>query len=388
MEILHSVILLIFAVGKVQSRSLRLELNSSELVSDGVNNADYQSPFLSLNSLSLNGLFSSSEPCEHYYGFFPCADNFGGYLFQIVVYEYLLATGEKFLTKGNKQLFNLIGTGFFGDVFEILMVLPEILVVLKSGVTTDKETSVTAGIMLLSLIPFLILQLSAIINTSSGDRKVILIALIVSISGLLAYFAYQIFSHGFRKRSLEYTKYENLRTGFLQHMERHATGKLVTNEGKPNISVIKRLALGDKEYAVAEVLNSFDVNQDGTITKDEFIAGCKKWIHEHEAKKSDEHGSSHSRKYLHQVVVQGWFEKRRHELAKISFENIDKNNNKYISESELKELIQNIKFGKAQPDPAMVVESVMKDFDKDGDHMISEQEFVRESQNGFTMTPV
>ena len=126
MEILHSVVFLIFAIGKVQSRSLRLELNSSELVSDGVNNADYQSPFL-----SLNGLFSSSETCEHYYGFFPCADNFGGYLFQIVVYEYLLATGEKFVTKGSKQLFNLIGTGFFGDVFEILMVIPEILVVLS-----------------------------------------------------------------------------------------------------------------------------------------------------------------------------------------------------------------------------------------------------------------
>ena len=124
-------VFLIFAVGKVQSRSLRLELNSSELVSDGVGNADYQPPFLSLNSLSLNGLFSSSETCEHYYGFFPCADNVGGYLFQIVVYEYLLATGEKFVTKGSKQLFNLIGTGFFGDVFEILTMLPEILVVLS-----------------------------------------------------------------------------------------------------------------------------------------------------------------------------------------------------------------------------------------------------------------
>ncbi|PSS24597.1 Calmodulin-like protein [Actinidia chinensis var. chinensis] len=310
----------------------------------------------------------------------------------------------------------------------------------KSGVTTDKETSITAGIMLLSLIPFIILQLSAIISTSSGDRKMILIALVVSVSGLLAYFAYQIFFPWIQERSLEYTKYENLRTGFLQHMERHATGKLVTNKGTPNISVIKSFFAKidkdgdqsvsfselealilemksakvqlDKEYAVAEVLKSFDVNQDGTITKDEFIAGCKKWIHEHETKKSGEHGSSHSRKYLHQVVVQDWFEKRRHELAKSEhlmsrilkhvqnhaletqglltdegrpnidgikslFENIDKNNNKYISESELKELIQNIKFGKAQPDPAMVVESVMKDFDKDGDHMISEQEFVK-----------
>ncbi|GMP74443.1 hypothetical protein CsSME_00031861 [Camellia sinensis var. sinensis] len=300
---------LILVVGKVQGRFLRL--NSSELlVSDGVDHVDYQPPFL-----SLNGMFSSSETCEHYYGFLPCADNIGGYLFQIVVYNYLLASGEKFLTMGSKQLFNIIGTGFFGDVFEILMVLPEIMVSLigipvhkssvldafqavqscphraawslletggrefgervsrahlnisglteddaqsrvsvavgmyagstvfcltlqwgmcvifgrkgftteksnsqdseppstskpslikeklffltDSGITTDKKTSYTAGIMLLSLIPFIIVQLSNIVNTSSGSRLVLLIALIVSVVGLISYFIFLI--HGFKK---------------------------------------------------------------------------------------------------------------------------------------------------------------------------------------------
>ncbi|GFY91830.1 hypothetical protein Acr_08g0002260 [Actinidia rufa] len=387
MEILHSVVLLIFAVGKVQSRSLRLELNSSELVSDGVNNADCQSPFLSLNSLSLNGLFSSSETCEHYYGFFPCADNFGGYLFQIVVYEYLLATGEKFLTKGSKQLFNLIGTGFFGDVFEILMVLPEILVVLISGLAESKEVAQS--------------RISIAVGMYSG----ITVFCLTLTWGICVIFGSKSFtaenspsqdSEAPTSRPMLIRKKLSFLTS--RNMERHATGKLVTNEGTPNISVIKSFFAKidkdgdqsvsvselealileiksakvqlDKEYAVAEVLNSFD------------------------------------------VVVQDWFEKRRHELAKSEhlmsrilkhvqnhaletqglltdegrpnvdgiksiFENIDKNNNKYISESELKELIQNIKFGKAQPDPAMVVESVMKDFDKDGDHMISEQEFAK-----------
>lgn len=61
-----------------------------------------------------------------------------------------------------------------------------------SGVTTDNKTGYTAGIMLLSLIPFIIVQLSGIINTSSGNRIVVLIALIVSVSGLLAYFMYQV----------------------------------------------------------------------------------------------------------------------------------------------------------------------------------------------------
>lgn len=55
----------------------------------------------------------------------------------------------------------------------------------------------------------------------------------------------------------------------------------------------------EEEYAIAEVLKTFDVNKDGTITEDEFIEGCKKWIHE--AKQLAEDGSSHSRKSLRQA---------------------------------------------------------------------------------------
>ncbi|XP_058197527.1 sodium/calcium exchanger NCL2-like isoform X2 [Rhododendron vialii] len=497
---------LFLAFGEVQCRFLRL--NSSVLVSDGVANVDHRSSILSLNGL----LSSSADVCEHYYGFFPCADNIGGFLFQIVVYEYLLATGEKFLTKGSKQLFNIIGTGFFGDVFEILMVLPEMMVVLTglteneedaqsgvsvsvgvyagstvfcltlqwgicvifgrnsfkpesstsqdsehstsrtslmkeklslltdSGVTTDNKTGYTAGIMLLSLIPFFIVQLSGIINTSSGSRIVVLIALIVSVSGLLAYFMYQILNPWIQERSLEYMKYENLLAGFLNHVQRHTQGRLVTNEGAPNVPVIRSLFAkvdrdGDqtvsisevealiedlksgkvdveKEYAIAEVLKTFDLNKDGTITEGEFVEGFKKWIHE--AKHLAEDGSSHSRKSLRQVV-QPWIEKRKHELVKIErlmsrilkhvqnqafeadglvtddgrpnvdrikslFEEYDSNHNKLISQSELKEVIQNIRFGKFPLDHDLVAENVMKDFDEDGDQMISEQEFV----NGFT----
>ncbi|GFZ02997.1 hypothetical protein Acr_15g0016050 [Actinidia rufa] len=311
---------------------------------------------------------------------------------------------------GSKQLFNVIGTGFFGDVFEILMVLPEILVVLISGLTkskevaqlrvsvavcwnhgvlphtdvvnmlkTDKETSVTAGIMLISLIPFLILQLSDITSTSSGDRKVILIALVVSVSGLLAYFIYQIFHPWIQERSLEYMKYKNLRTGFLQHMERHATGKLVTNERTPNIPVFKRLFAkvdkdGDgrcefpnwklfflemnsgkvqvkKEYAVTEVLKAFDVNHDETITEDEFTEGCKNHGLRRDGPNFDkiEHLMSRILKHVQNNALKMLTDEGRPNVdcIKSLFEQVDTNNNKYISQSELKEVIQNIKFGKA-----------------------------------------
>ncbi|CAL5411362.1 unnamed protein product [Camellia sinensis] len=68
----------------------------------------------------------------------------------------------------------------------------------------------------------------------------------------------------------------------------------------------------EKEYAIAEMLKSFDVNKYGTITQDEFIERCKKWIHK--GKQLAEDGGAHSRKSLRQ---QPRIEKKQHELVKI-----------------------------------------------------------------------
>lgn len=40
------------------------------------------------------------------------------------------------------------------------------------------------------------------------------------------------------QRSLDYSKYEILRTGFLQHMQQH--GKLIDEDGKLNLPVIRK----------------------------------------------------------------------------------------------------------------------------------------------------
>ncbi|XP_059638923.1 sodium/calcium exchanger NCL2-like [Cornus florida] len=452
------------------------------MVSDGVDHLDDPSTII----LGSEGLFSSSsEICYHFYGFFPCADNISGYIFQILIYQYLLVVGEKFLTKGSKWLFNIFGTGIFGaTIFRILMVLPGVVVVLisglsgnkesaqslvvmgvgmlvgtsvfcltlqwgtcvifgrkefkpksstsldsqpstskcllvgeklshltdgftGSGITTDNKTSYTAGFMLLSLIPFAIVQLSNIFETSSGSRVVILSALVVSVALLLSYFAYQ-------------------------HVQRHAKGNLLTEEGAPNIPVIKRLfnqidrdadkcikrtemedlmqeiqtgnVLLDKEFSIFE---AFDSNKDGMINEEEFIKGCEEGINR--AKQRVEGGDSKARKSLQQVV-QPWINKRRLELTKIErlmarilkhvhyevleargllthdgrpnldhikslFKQLDKSNDGYIEQSELKELIQNVNFG-IELDHNGVVAKVMKEFDEDGNLMIDEKEFV------------
>lgn len=61
-----------------------------------------------------------------------------------------------------------------------------------SGVAIDKETRYTAGIMLLSLIPYVVVQLVDVFDNPSVKRIITLIALIVSSLSLLSYFAYQV----------------------------------------------------------------------------------------------------------------------------------------------------------------------------------------------------
>lgn len=60
------------------------------------------------------------------------------------------------------------------------------------GITTDQEASYTARIMVISVTPFLIIQLLKFIPSSSGKLSVILIALTISIVLLLLYFFYQV----------------------------------------------------------------------------------------------------------------------------------------------------------------------------------------------------
>lgn len=106
----------------------------------------------------------------------------------------------------------------------------------ETGATIDKKTCYTAGIMLLSLIPYMIVQVA---NAVEWTRMVILIAFLLSTLMLLSYFLYQIFDPWIQERSLEYSKYENLLLGFLQHVQRHAKEKLVDHTGQPNIPIIK-----------------------------------------------------------------------------------------------------------------------------------------------------
>ncbi|KAL8468162.1 hypothetical protein ACS0TY_031415 [Phlomoides rotata] len=492
---------LLYETCVVNARFLRLNVSDS-LISDGV---DIEPPlFNSVNSSS--PLLSSA--CVHIYGFFPCADNIGGYIFQILVYQYLLIIGGKLVSKGSKILFNIIGTGVYGaSIFRILTVLPKMVMVIVSGVlkskekaqdsvafgvgvyagstvfnltflwgvcvifgrkellaktdtsdssvsicgkmkeklsqlkdtgtTIDEKTCYTAGIMLLSLIPYIIVQLAYVFDSSFGNRMVILITLILSTVMLLSYFMYQIFYPWIQERSLEYSKYENLLVGFLQHVQRHAKEKLVDEDGQPNIPVIKGLfnqtdkdadrcitfheleklilemlqsgsgkVQVEKGYAISEMLNKFDLNRDGRIEEHEFIEGCSKWIDE--ATQLAKQDDSTAKKILREVV-QPSCKKKRSENAEIEhlmarflkhaqneaheeenlltddgrpnvkrikalFKQFDTDNSNSLSRAELKQLIHtSIRTGNSQE----MVNKFMKEFDEDGDNIVDQHEFVQ-----------
>jgi uncharacterized membrane protein len=62
-----------------------------------------------------------------------------------------------------------------------------------SGVSTDIWTSYAARIMIISVIPFLIVQLPQILHSNSGRHLAVLIGFVVSVCLLISYCLYQVF---------------------------------------------------------------------------------------------------------------------------------------------------------------------------------------------------
>ncbi|XP_022847570.1 sodium/calcium exchanger NCL-like [Olea europaea var. sylvestris] len=488
-------LVLILFISFVQCRILRLN-SYDDLMSDGIDNVDDKSPILTAN-VSI----SSAHTCEHQYGFLPCAENAGGYIFQILIYQGILMFGEKELSTGSRVLFNILGaSNIVGIIFRILVGLPAILIMIVSGVFSskedaqskvslgvgiyagitvftltvqwgvclifgrrklaqesrsshkkiaqtssncllakevitelkdtgvmiDKETRRTAGIMLLSLIPYLIIQLADILKTSFGAHLVILISLVMSSTALILYFVYQVMNPWMQERSLAYTKYETLRTGFLKHMQQQ--GNLIDEHGNLNDTVIgnlfaqtdkdanKNITKGeleklmhdlintgemnvDKQFAVSEVMKVFDIDHDGLINYQEFSNGCKKWITE--TKQSTTSGDTSSsipkkkeadpkKRYLRWSKI---IEDARKQLLKSEslitddgntniegiknlFKQADTGYNNEISKTELEQLIRSLNFGELQLNYDDAVKELFEDLDKNGNNVIDEQEFI------------
>ncbi|KDP36271.1 hypothetical protein JCGZ_09836 [Jatropha curcas] len=202
-----------------------------------------------------------------------------------------------------------------------------------SGVSTDIWTCYAARIMAISVIPFIIVQLPQILNSTSGRHLAVLIALIFSLLMLISYCIYQVVQPWIQQRRLAFVMHKHVISGILKHLRERSLGRLLTDDGQPNIDVIKRLfeaidenkdgnlsrselkalILGirfeeidfDKDNAVDKVMKDFDTSRDNAIDVGEFCRGISKWIEE--AKQSGAVSSdfgSRTSKFLHNFHLQ------------------------------------------------------------------------------------
>ncbi|CAL5341999.1 unnamed protein product [Camellia sinensis] len=185
-----------------------------------------------------------------------------------------------------------------------------------SGVSTDIWTSYAAMIMAVSVIPFLVVQIPQLMNSTSAKRLAVLIALVVSFSLLISYCVYQVFQPWIQRRKLAYAKHKHIISGILRHLKKSALGRLLADDGTPNKEVIDKLfkkidvsgdgqisatemralIIGiqfndfnvDVDDAVDKVMNDFDTSLDSKnvpsveskIDQLEFFVGISKWLNE------------------------------------------------------------------------------------------------------------
>ncbi|KAE9456386.1 hypothetical protein C3L33_11712, partial [Rhododendron williamsianum] len=186
-----------------------------------------------------------------------------------------------------------------------------------SGVSTDIWTSYAARIMAVSVVPFLVVQLPQLLSSTSGRHLAVLIALIVSLSLLIAYCVYQVFQPWIQRRKLEYAKHKHVMSGVLRHLKKRALGRLHGDDGKPNEEVIKTLFYSidgnndgyisatemrafivgvqfdevnlDQDDAINKVMSDFDTSHDERIDFPEFVNGISKWLGEAKSSGVDSH---------------------------------------------------------------------------------------------------
>nr|POF08460.1 calcium-dependent protein kinase 8 [Quercus suber] len=209
----------------------------------------------------------------------------------------------------------------------------------ESGINTDIWTGYAAMMMVISVIPFLVVQIPQFFNSTSGRRLAVLIGLIVSLLLLVSYCLYQvnvpiiIFSllldrallsiilglplkrsalisgvlHPWiQERKIDYVMHKHVILGFLRHLKKHSLGKLLDENGEPDEGIIKKLFSSidvndnghisdselralmvginfdeidlDQNEAVNKIMKDFDTSSDSKIVFDEFVSGISRWL--------------------------------------------------------------------------------------------------------------
>ncbi|XP_021989277.1 sodium/calcium exchanger NCL [Helianthus annuus] len=375
----------------------RFITTTSPSVSDGVNDGDQ-------GILRLNPFYTSSpQECEQTYGFMPCTTTAFGNLFLIIVYGYLMYLAATYLSAGSELLLQILGPGLVGGLcLPALGALPDAMLILVSGLSGSKETaqdqvlvgmgllagstvmlltsiwgtcivvgkcdlqnsvaqdnkdtkgfnlrgsgvstdiwtSYSAMIMAVSVLPFIVVQLPQILHSTSGRHTAVLVALVLSVSLLIAYCLYQVYQPTLQKRHLDFAKHKHVRSRILKYLKKRALGRLVDSNGEPNQEVLlklfnsidvnqdgslsvpelRALVVGMQLYeinlneddAVTKVMKDFDTSENNEVEFDEFVTGIGRWLDEAKGfKKTTSLAGPDSLKYVHDYYEET---KKEHDL--------------------------------------------------------------------------
>ncbi|CAL1353646.1 unnamed protein product [Linum trigynum] len=362
------IIFLVLLTWRGHSRQISIQ-NDESMLSDGVTDGNHHQQQSSLIQMPSSSGSRNAAGCHETYGFLPCTQTVFGNVFLIVVYGYLMFLAAKLLSAGSEVLLQILGPGIVGGLFlPVLGSLPDAAIILASGlagskvaaqsqvsvgmglmagsnvmlltvlwgsclivgkqditpsmstasgnprtlsltelgVATDIWTCYGARIMLISLLPFIIVQLPQVFNAQNGNNIAVVVSLVVAICMLISYSLYQVFQPWIQKRKIAYSKHKHLISGVLKQLKERTLGRLFMDNGHPNTDAIQKLfaimdensdgyltanelralVIGiqleerhtDIDDAVYHVLKEFDTSHDSLIDKDEFTKGVSKWL--------------------------------------------------------------------------------------------------------------
>jgi len=178
----------------------------------------------------------------------------------------------------------------------------------ETGVTTDAQTRVGAWIMAISCLPYLIIQVPLIDGHTSEGPEAALIGTIVCAVGFVGYSVYQVAFPWLQNKRIEDARFRLIKARAVDKVFKSALqfGGLVQSDGTVNVERLEQVfesfdrdnnqQLCDNEVEglivglatergslaskdeIATWMNEFDADENGFISKQEFITGMQKWI--------------------------------------------------------------------------------------------------------------
>ncbi|KAK4399191.1 Sodium/calcium exchanger NCL1 [Sesamum angolense] len=349
-------LLLLLVSHLTHSRSIREDSNLA-ISDDGESKS---SSFLEWSYLS-----ATTETCEPTYGFLPCSSNVWGLLFLIVVYEFLLSLGGKYVATGSNLFFQIIGPGIFGaSLFQFLGTIPQIVLILVSTLSGSLEAAQQRASLGMGLV---------------AGTTVMLLTLVWGTSVVLGSYdlsaAITIDKSGSSKSDVDITDYCCSSSAGLWHC--YGCGnKLYCTDNVDNVGSFSHPSAGKSfqfvvreksDYSYCSLIVTFIL-----LFAYIFYQIFQPWI-------QNRRFEYLMNKYAKDKLLRLLSTNGKPDTRKIQelFSKIDKDGSRSVSAAELRVLLLGVKMDDDDLSTDRDVENILGSFDTSGDGRISQDEFIK-----------